>query len=86
MQFFGVFTCRIFWSNQTRFEEPNNEGTGPSKRIEDMNILVGKRASEVFPHGIIGSAENKIHNLNRGVYDTERLGLFLECGLEECFV
>ena len=51
-----------------------------------MNILVGKRASEMFPHGIVGSTENKIHDLNRGVYDPKRLGLFLECGSEECFV
>ena len=86
MDLTGVLIEQVFRFDNTAAKQPDDKGSGSSKRVKNMNTFVADATAEPLLHHIFDRLDDKVHNFNRGINDTQSLGFFRKRIFEELFI
>jgi hypothetical protein len=86
VQLAGVLPQQVLGLDQPGLEQPHDERPRASERVDDLHTGRGQRRVEVPFQGLVGGAEDEVHDRDRCVDDPERVGGLGQRGLEELLV
>ena len=71
VQLAGVLARQVCLADETRLQEPDDEGPRPGEGVEHMHALIGYTASQVGAGQPVHAAQNEVDDLYRRVDDPQ---------------
>ena len=71
MQLARVLARQVCLADETRLQEPDDEGPRPGEGVEYVHVLIADAAPQVGACQPVHAAQNEVHDLHRRVDDPQ---------------
>src|SRR5690606_14392738 len=81
-----ILMRQLSWSDKARFDQPYRERTRPRERIENVYLFILKSQAEMLSKCCIGTVQDEVNDLNRGIDNAQAFDHAWESRLEELII